>query len=303
MGDHILPQVLLRGFSINKDANKTNQKIMIYDRESIKVAKIKDRYQVNHFYSRETEILLEKEFEAPFARLKRKMEDELVSTEKDSFMITKKELLMLIRFVVVMWRRNDIQIDKIKQTIERVINDPYLKEKMIPRFRNKTTDELINSYDENFQQNYYSKIIHETTVNDPTVLKTYKYYTPVIIVNKTDINFPLHNKYASVQRIYSSDEAFPDFTIEPISNRIYVLFVLNKQKNNRSEMENIKVVNLSLESEVILLIQMYVINSVKSVVLDDSNKAYVKAKIDHPELFQFHINNDTLQMFLKKIGM
>ena len=58
--DHIIPKFILRGFAINPEANKQNQKIMIYNRETkeIKIEKIADAYALRDFNSPELEKLL-----------------------------------------------------------------------------------------------------------------------------------------------------------------------------------------------------------------------------------------------------
>ena len=303
MGDHILPQVLLRGFSLNKNDARNKQKIMVYDREKCKVSRISTLYQQNTFYSREIESHLQKEYETPFGELKMDMEKELLENYSETYLISKEKLLLLIRFFVVMWRRNDVQLDKAKATIEKIVNYPGMREKMIPKFKNMTVNQLISMNEKRAQHDFYDKVILQTTNEDPTVLKTYINYLPVIIINKTNINFPLHNKYASIQYVYSNIKDYPDFTIEPINNRIYMLFVLNKQHKKNSDMNAIKVIYLDSVFEIELLIRMYIIDTLKTIVVDESNIEIVKDKLTNKQTVKISLRDVKVQKFLDKIGL
>ena len=72
--DHIIPQFILRGFAINPAANKQNQKIMIYDKDTKQVhtKKIADTYSLLDFNSPETEKYLANEYESKVAKIDRK---------------------------------------------------------------------------------------------------------------------------------------------------------------------------------------------------------------------------------------
>ena len=69
--DHIIPQFILRGFAINPAANKQNQKIMIYDKDTKQVhtKKIADAYSLRNFNSPETEKYLAYEYESKVAKI------------------------------------------------------------------------------------------------------------------------------------------------------------------------------------------------------------------------------------------
>ena len=208
MGDHILPQVLLRGFSLNKNASRNKQKIMVYNREKCKTSRISSLYQQDDFYSRDTELHLQREYETPFAVLKKNMEDLLLEKPPKEYIISKNDLLLLIRFFVVMWRRNDEQLDKAKNILDKIVSNPRMREMMIPKYRNLTTDQMISLNNRKAQHDFYKKVILQTTNEDPTVLKTYRDYIPIIVVNKTCINFPLHNKYTIAYWFYSEIRIF-----------------------------------------------------------------------------------------------
>ena len=90
--DHIIPQFILRGFAINPAANKQNQKIMIYDKDTKKVhtKKIADTYSLLDFNSPETEKYLANEYESKVAKIFQRA-SKAASEKQQSISLSNKE--------------------------------------------------------------------------------------------------------------------------------------------------------------------------------------------------------------------
>lgn len=304
MGDHILPQVLLRGFSINNPFKKEDYKIMILTPEKTIQDKIRFQYQEENFYSRETEHLLDKKFENNFGRIKKKIVDELLNTEVDTFRLKKDDFYELILFFVTMWRRNDVQIEKTMTVSKFFLNNPILRSKMLPMYQQMSTEDLIKLNINEVKRQLYDNIINMTNRNDPTVIKTYRDYIPVVLINKTDILFPLHNKYATVHYIFKTkDEEYPDFTMEPITNRIMMLFVKKINHGSDDDIKKIKVIRVNSSEEIKLIINLYIIDSVKSVVVDKSCIDIVEKRLRDPLANSINRLDYRLFDLLLKIGV
>jgi hypothetical protein len=203
-----------------------------------------------------------------------------------------------------MWRRNDIQIEKSINLMRGMLDNPFVRTMMCEKFRKIPTQDLIDYKYREMKDLLYSNIITNTIEEDPTVQKQMKDYKPIIVVNKTEINFPLHNKYSTVQYfdLFHGDE-YPDCTIEPITNRIFIFCIISKKHGLVKERMRIPVVYLNDKQEVELLIKLYILDSAKSVVVDESNIDIVKKRLINPLNNKVHLNDPSLYNFLKKIYM
>lgn len=303
MGDHILPQVLLRGFAINPNDDKAKMKIRILTPDGDKTKKIKDEYQQLNFYPADIEKLLDREFENPFGALKLKMIKELIEEEKNILNLSKEEMVMLIRFFTVMWRRNDEQLIKTTNYTRNMLNNPNIRRFLRPEHIALSTEKLIEMRSENLKHILYKSLIEKTTEKDPTVQKHLNDYYSVILINKTDISFPLHNKYSSVQYPYPiEDEEYPDFIFEPITNKIMVFSVLLKNHGLVKENMEIPAISIKTKEEIVLIINMYLLNSIKSVVVDDSNIDLVINRLKYPDRNLIKSGNPHLIEILKRIS-
>ena len=114
--DHIIPRFILRGFALDPTENKKHQKIMIYDKETkqLLVEEINDAYALEDFNSTETEQYLANKYESKVAKLFQRIL-ETVNKNQKLMAFSESEYKLLIRFFVIMWRRNDIQLKKAKE--------------------------------------------------------------------------------------------------------------------------------------------------------------------------------------------
>lgn len=81
MRSHIIPQFILRGYSINPDASKNKQKIMVYSKDKVKTIRINISHQQKDFYSADLEKKLGKEYETIVAPIFKSLSN-LAQTEK-----------------------------------------------------------------------------------------------------------------------------------------------------------------------------------------------------------------------------
>lgn len=96
-----------------------------------------------------------------------------------------------------------------------------------------------------------------------TVLKIYKGYLPLIIINKSNIHFSLHNKHVS--------NTHPNISIEPITNRIWVVLRKRINQNTHTTKVVLPVTYIENDENISDLVKLYVLNTLSSVVVDDTN--------------------------------
>ena len=214
--DHIIPKFILRGFTINPTANKQNHKIMIYDRatKQVRTEKISDAYAIRDYNSPETEKFLAQEYESDVAKVFQRISDNTKNSQK-SVILSNAEYKLLFRFFVIMWRRNNIQMDKAKEmgiqlenTMRSFFGNHY-KEMLRPEYKDYSFEMMFDERIDAVRKAFYDKVIPDTTDDDPTVQKTIRFYLPVIVHNKSDIHFLLHNTYATLR--YSKYYDISDF--------------------------------------------------------------------------------------------
>lgn len=231
--DHIIPQFILRGFAINPAANKQNQKIMIYDKDTKQVhtKKIADTYSLLDFNSPETEKYLANEYESKVAKIFQRA-SKAASEKQQSISLSNNEYKLLVRFFVIMWRRNNIQLEKAKEMgiqLENMLKSLFgnhYKEMLKPEYKDYSFEKMFDEKIDVVRKTLYDNIIPETKDDDPTVLKTIRYYSPFIINNTSNIHFLLHNTYATLRymvpksqnEIYAED--IPGIMIYPISKTL-----------------------------------------------------------------------------------
>lgn len=288
--DHIIPKFILRGFAINSTANKSNQKIMIYDRKTkqIKTEKIADAYAIQDFNSPETEKFLAQEYENDVAKIFQRIK-EAVETNQEKTKLSNSEYKLLFRFFVIMWRRNDIRVDKMKE-MSRLVND-YIKnlvgekqyKKMLrPEYRNVSIEQEIDQHINELREPFYDKVIQETNDYDPTVQKTIKNYKPYIIYNTSNIHFIMHNAYATLKYYISGnhvqEDDIPYFFIEPISNTLCFCLALSKNEIDLNKEHYEIPIEIWNEDELIKehFIKGYITETATSFVVDETNKDLVE---------------------------
>ncbi len=288
--DHIIPQFILRGFAINPTAAKSKQKIMIYDRKTkkIKTEKIADAYAIQDFNSPETEKFLAQKYENDIAKIFQQIKD-AAEGEQKAIHLSNKEYKLLYRFFVIMWRRNDIQEQKMKKLsmqvnefIRNLFGDKKYKEMLLPEYRNVPIEQEIEQRINEVKQSFYDRIIQETNDDDPTAQKTIKHYKPHIIYNKSNIHFILHNSYATLEYFVKDntiqEDDIPYYFIEPISNKpsFCLLFSENEIELTKENYEiSIEVIT---DDDFIKnhFVKEYITSVATSIVVDDTNKEYVK---------------------------
>ena len=289
--DHIIPQFILRGFAINPTANKQNHRIMIYDRatKQVHTEKIADAYAIRDFNSPETEKYLAHEYESGVAKIFQRIADNAANNQKN-VILSNSEYKLLFRFFVIMWRRNNIQLDKAKEMgvqlenfMKSIFGERY-QEMLKPEYKNYSFERMFEERKDDLRTAFYDKVIPETTDDDPTVQKTIKYYPPFIVHNKSKIHFLLHNTYATLRyfvpkeqkEIYDYD--VPSIMIYPISNTL-CFFMLRSEKEIDITKEEFTIpIEVWDKDEDIKqhLIDGYITQVATSFVVDDTNINFVK---------------------------
>ena len=288
--DHIIPKFILRGFAINPTTNKSNQKIMIYDRKTkqIKTEKIADAYAIQDFNSPETEKFLAREYETDVAKIFQRIK-EAVEKKQENTNLSNSEYKLLFRFFVIMWRRNNIQLDKMRDLskefesyLKAILGENFYKQMLKPEYRNVPIDQEIDQRLNELREPFYDRVIQETNDYDPTVQKTIKYYKPHIIYNKSNIHFIMHNAYATLKYFISGDcvqkDDIPYFFIEPISNTLCFCLALSKDEIDLNKEYYEIPIEIWDEDELIKehFIKGYITATASSFIVDETNKDYVE---------------------------
>ena len=295
--DHIIPRFVLKGYALNPSAKANELEIRILDRKTkdISVEKIKEAYAIKDFNSEQTERLLCEEYETKvariFQRIKKRAED-----NENHVVLSNGEYKLLFRFFVIMWRRNDIHVDKSKALLEdffnlfRIMCGDNLQNMLKSEYRDVDINQLMEEELNKHMKDLYDKTIGQTNENDPTVRKTILNYKPIIIYNKSNINFTLHNTYGTT--IYSvesgrmpDDIDMPTHIIEPISNKLcFALFFTSEKVSLEEKTYKISIQKIEDDNYIKkYYIEGYITGQATSFVVDDTNVEIVKAKISAEE--------------------
>lgn len=291
--DHIIPKLVLKGYALNPLAKANEQEIRILDRKTkgISVEKINEAYAIEDFNSEQTERLLCEEYETKIARIFQRIKKRAEDNE-NHVVLSNGEYKLLFRFFVIMWRRNDIHVDKRKDLLKDfhnfmcAIHGDNLRNMLKPEYRDVDINQLMEEELNKHRKDIYDIIIAETDENDPTVRKTILNYKPIIIYNKSNINFTLHNTYGTT--IYSvepghmpDDKDVPTHIIEPISNKLCFSLFFTSEKVSLGE-KTYKIPIVKIENDNYIkehFIEAYITGQATSFVVDDTNVETVKAKI------------------------
>lgn len=289
--DHIIPQFILRGFAINPTASKQNHKIMIYDRatKQVHTEKIADAYAIRDFNSPETEKYLAHEYESGVAKIFQRIADNAANNQK-SVVLANAEYKLLFRFFVIMWRRNNIQLDKAKEMgvqlenfMKSIFGERY-QEMLKPEYKDYSFERMFEERKDDLRTAFYDKVIPETTDDDPTVQKTIKYYPPFIVHNKSKIHFLLHNTYATLRYVVPKeqkeiyDDDVPSIMIYPISNTLCFCMLRSEKEIDITKEEFTIPLEVWDKDEDIKqhFIDGYITQVATSFVVDDTNINFVK---------------------------
>lgn len=291
--DHIIPRFVLKGYALNPSAEAKEQEIRILNRktQNISVKKIKEAYAIEDFNSKQTERLLCEEYETKVARIFQRINKRAEDNE-NHVVLSNDEYKLLFRFFVIMWRRNDIHIDKSRILLKdihnsmRVILGDNLQKMLKPEYRDLDINQLMEEELNKHMKDLYDKIIDQTDENDHTVKKAILHYKPIIIYNKSNINFTLHNTYGTTiymvkQGTMPNDIDIPFRIIEPISNKLCFSLMLTSEKVSLEEkVYKIEIKIIEDDNDIKEhFIEEYITGQATSFVVDGTNAEIVKAKI------------------------
>lgn len=291
--DHIIPRFILKGFALNPEASANEQEIMIYDKSTKEqtIEKISKAYAIKNFNSPETETLLANEYENKISIIFQRIKKRATDNEKD-VVLSNEEYKLLFRFFIVMWRRNSIQLEKSKEQFLNVIPEfekileklsgKKTKDMLKDEYKNISHEEMYNINQDKLRIPLYDKIISQTTIYDPIVQKTLKYYFPAIIVNNSDTHFLLHNTYATNLHLGPIiDEEFPYYMILPISKNLCFYLMLSAEEIDLTK--NTYILPIDIYPDDIIkkmFIESYITKTATSFVVDETNIDIVKNAIE-----------------------
>lgn len=286
---HFIPKFILKGFSFNPKANKNEQLITIYNKKTNKFSNelINFAFAEKDFNSEETETILGEQYENIIARVFQRIQKRAYSNESD-VVLSNEEYRLLFRFFTIMWRRNDIQLEKINEMAININNEMEtmfgnnFKNMLRPEYQDKNLTDIIKSNIENIKKPLYDKIIKDTTDDDETVQKTILNYIPTIVYNKSNVHFLLHNTYGTLRYIKNANEEiqdsdFPHTLIEPISKDLcFCLLLTQNQIDIKKDKFKIKIEVWDNDEDIIkFFIKDYLTDTATNYVVDKTNYKYV----------------------------
>lgn len=286
---HFIPKFILKGFSFNPKANKNEQLITIYNKKTNKFSNelINFAFAEKDFNSEETETILGEQYENIIARVFQRIKKRAYSKESD-VVLSNEEYRLLFRFFTIMWRRNDIQLERINEMAININNEMKtifgnnFKNMLRPEYQDENLTDLIKSNIENIKKLLYDKIIKDTTDDDETVQKTILNYIPTIIYNKSNVHFLLHNTYGTLRYIKKENEEIQDYDlpytfIEPISKDLcFCLLLTQNQIDIKKDKYKIKIEVWDNDEDIIkFFIKDYLTDTATNYVVDETNYKYV----------------------------
>lgn len=280
--DHYIPQFILRGFAINENLPKDKQVICVLDSKTKTVENklISNSFMQIDYNSKETEQFLAQDIESKIGNIFNRIK--IAASNNQKYIELKDyEYKALFRFFVIMWRRNAIQINKMKEVIdlaELIINNPNMQNM---QNNNIPLGRLFEENKDIFRKTFFDLVIPQTTNTDETVLKTILNYTPFIIKNETDLHFILHNAYSTLnyfvkQNTVVTENDAPYFMIYPISKTLCFGLLCNQTQTDLNKKTYIvPLESWDKESIKSFLINGYVLPTAEYYVVDETNYAAV----------------------------
>ena len=187
-----------------------------------------------------------------------------------------------------MWRRNDIQLERINEMAININNEMEtmfgnnFKNMLRPEYQDKNLADLIKSNIENIKKPLYDNIIKDTTDDDETVQKTILNYIPTIVYNKSNVHFLLHNTYGTLRYIKKANEEIQDYDlpytfIEPISKDLcFCLLLTQNLIDIKKDKYKIKIEVWDNDEDIIkFFIKDYLTDTATNYVVDETNYKYV----------------------------
>lgn len=276
--DHYIPQFILRGFAIDDSLPKDKQVICVLNSKTKTVENklICNSFMQIDYNSKETEQFLAQEIEYKIGNIFNRIKTVALQNQK-CIELKEYEYKALFRFFVIMWRRNAIQVNKMKEVIDLadlILNTSNLKN---TKDRNIPLSRWFEENQDSFRKTFFDYVIPKTTNTDETVLKTILNYKPCIIKNETDLHFTLHNTYSTLnyfvkQNTVITENDAPVFMIYPISKTL-CFFLLRNQTQTDLNQKTYTIPFESWDKESIksFLINGYVLTTADYYVVDETN--------------------------------
>lgn len=262
---------------------------MIYDKTTKQavVKNIADAYSIINFNSPETEKLLATKYESKIAPLFQRI-FEAAAKNQNSVIFSNSEYKLLFRFFVIMWRRNNIQLEKAKEMFKDFgsrLNSLISYGNIVrPGYMDYYCEKVFEERTDEIKKILYDEVIRKTKDSDDTVLKTIKHYSPFIINNKSKIHFLLHDTYATLMYLIPKNQIevdandTPAMMIYPISNTLCFCMLYSDKEIDITKEKFEMPLEICNDEELIkqCFIDTYITKTAKSYVVDETNIDFVR---------------------------
>lgn len=283
--DHYIPQLILRGFALDPTLAKDKQEISILDTNTFQVETklIGNSFMKVDCNSEETETKFAQIYETPMGNILQQIKN-AISKNQTECLLKKSAYQKVFQFLVIMWRRNIIQVKKMEEYV--ALFDKIFSS--ISPF-NESEKSISQYYKENedvCRKAFYEYVMRITKQDEETVKKTIENYRPIIIHNTTNVHFILHNTYSTLRYCCKPNEqiGFDDMPINmicPLSNELCLDLLLREQPLQLDKKQYpIEIETWDNPDDIKqFMIDGYITPTAESIVVDSTNLQFVLDKL------------------------
>ena len=283
--DHYIPQFILRGFAIDDSLPKDKQEIRILDTKTLEVETtlIGNAFMKIDCNTEETETSFAQNFETPMGNVLQQIKN-AIRKNQNQVELKKSAYQKLFRFLVLMWRRNIVQLKKMEEYAS-ILGEFFDGDR--PLGANESPfAQYFEANKDICAKAFYDIIIKQTTNDDDTVKKTILNYRPIVIHNTSNVHFIVHNTYSTLNYCCQSYDQIsttdmPPIMIFPLSKNICLYLLLREQPlqlNNAQYPIAIETWDNPNDIEQ-FMIDRYIQPTSESIVVDNTNLQYVLNKL------------------------
>lgn len=283
--DHYIPQLILRGFALDPTLKKDKQEISILDTNTLQVETklIGNSFMKVDCNSKETETKFAQIYETPMGNILQQIKNAIRKNQTEC-LLKKSAYQKVFQFLVIMWRRNIIQVKKMEEYV--ALFDKIFSS--ISPF-NESEKSISQYYKENedvCRKAFYEYVMRITKQDEETVKKTIENYRPIIIHNTTNVHFILHNTYSTLRYCCKPNEqiGFDDMPINmicPLSNELCLDLLLREQPLQLDKKQYpIEIETWDNPDDIKqFMIDGYITPTAESIVVDSTNLQFVLDKL------------------------
>lgn len=283
--DHYIPQLILRGFALDPTLAKDKREISILDTNTLQVETklIGNSFMKVDCNSEGTETKFAQNYETPMGNILQQIKNAIRKNQTEC-LLKKSAYQKLFQFLVIMWRRNIIQVKKMEEYV--AIFDKIFSSISPFNESEKTISQYYKENEDVCRKAFYEYVISITKQDEKIVKKTIENYRPIIIHNTTNVHFILHNTYSTLRYCCKPNEqiGFDDMPVHmifPLSNDLCLDLILREQPLQLDKKQySIEIETWDNPDDIKqFMIDGYITPTAESIVVDNTNLQFVLDKL------------------------